>query len=276
MAFGCDVFPEKGRCSDASNKHRKRGNPEAFISVFLPGLLEKKYANTLFLEMLTTPQLITCSLLRRQGLRNWVGRQARMGSQRHIQLRGDHRRCALGLELPEEAGTPAGTPCRGDAPASVTQLLHKVPLSLASGLCAQGPDHMLFTASACEPFPSPVGGRVRPGAVVNAPGAERQLCRAGGLAAPSLRRRIGFSWAMGLHTTHSTRELSFANKTKPDLIKIPTGVAQLPARSVLHELLATVPSRAGVGRAEGRLAHADRLCLQLSRWKFSLKLCRSI
>lgn len=77
MAFGCDVFPEKRRCYDASNKHRKWGNPEAFISVFLPGLLEKKYANTLFLEMLTTPQLITCSLLRRQGLRN------RMGKLRH-------------------------------------------------------------------------------------------------------------------------------------------------------------------------------------------------
>lgn len=164
-----------------------------------------------------------------------------------------------------------GPPCSRDAPASVTQLLHKVPLSLASGPCAQGPARMLFTASACEPFPSPVGGRVRPGAVVNARGAERQLCRAGSLAAPSLCRGIGFSRAVWLHRTPSTRELSFANKTKPDLIKIPAGAAQLPVRSVLHQLLATVPSRAGVGRAEGRLAHTDRPCLRLSRWKFCLK-----
>lgn len=77
MAFGRDVFPEeKGRCSDASNKHRKQGDPGAFISVFLPGPLEK-YADALFLEMLTSPQLITRSLL------PWQEHGNRMGKLRH-------------------------------------------------------------------------------------------------------------------------------------------------------------------------------------------------
>lgn len=42
MAFGRDVLPkEKGRWSDTSNKHRKRGDPGTFIPVFLPGLFKK-------------------------------------------------------------------------------------------------------------------------------------------------------------------------------------------------------------------------------------------
>lgn len=75
-------FPEeKGRCSDASNKHRKWGDPGAFISVFLPGLLGK-YADALFLKMLMSPQLVTHSLLHRQGLGNWMGK-LRHGEARH-------------------------------------------------------------------------------------------------------------------------------------------------------------------------------------------------
>lgn len=284
MAFGRDVLPEeKGRCSDASNKHRKRGDPEVFISVFLPGPLEK-YADALFLEMLTSPQLIIHSLLPRQGLGN------RMGKLRHGEASQDglpkvqdnfaRPASIVGTagDVPWAWSCPRrqvpwwGPPHRGDAPASVSRVLHKVPLSLASGPCAQGPARTLFTASACEPFPSPVGGRVRPGAFVNARGAAQQLQCAGSPALPSLCHGIGFSRAVGLHTTPSTRELSFANRTKPDPIKIPTGAAQLPARSVLRQPLANIPSWAGVGSAEGRLAQADHRCLRLSRWRFCLKM----
>jgi len=74
VAFGRDVFPEeKGRCSDASNKHGKRGDPGAFISVFLPDMLGK-CANALFLTTLTSPQFVTHSLSPRQGLGNWMGK----------------------------------------------------------------------------------------------------------------------------------------------------------------------------------------------------------
>lgn len=100
--------------------------------------------------------------------------------------------------------------------------------------------------------------------------------RAGSPAVPSLRRGIGFCRAVALHPTPSTRQPSFADRTKPDLIKIPTGAAQLPARSVLRQPLATIPSPAGVGRAGGRLAQADRRRLRLSTWRFCSKRCLNI
>lgn len=111
-----------------------------------------------------------------------------------------------------------GPPRRRDAPASVTRELHKVPLSLASSLQALGPALTLFMALACEPFPSPVGSRVRPGVFVTAQGAEWQLRRAGSLAVPSLCRGIGFAWARVLRTMPSTCQLSFADRTNPNLI----------------------------------------------------------
>lgn len=108
-----------------------------------------------------------------------------------------------------------------------------------------------------------------PSATVNAQGAEQQLRRAGSPAAPSLCRGIGFSQGVGLHTRPSTRELSFANgdKTRPR--------QRFPwerHRSTLRQPLATIPSRAGAGRAQGRLAQADHRRLRLLRRRFCLKL----
>lgn len=242
MAFGRDVFPEeKGRCSDASNKHRKWGDPGAFISVFLPGPLEK-YADALFLEMLMSPQLVIRSLLPRQGLGNRMGKlrhgeasqdglpKVQNNFARPASIVGTADDVPWAWSCPRRQVPRWGPPHGGDAPASVTRVLHKVPLSLASGPCAQGPARTLFTASACEPFPSPVGGRVRPGAFVNARGAEQQLQCAGSPAVPSLCHGIGFSRAVGLHTPPSTRELSFANRTKPDKDSHGSGTAPCQIR----------------------------------------------
>lgn len=132
MAFGCDLFPkEKGRCSDASNKHRKQGDPGAFISVFLPGLLEK-CADGLFLKMLTSAQLVTHGLLPRQGLGNHMGKlRHREASQDGLpkthnsfaqpaSITGTADDVRWGWSCPGRWGPRQGPPGRGDTPVLVT------------------------------------------------------------------------------------------------------------------------------------------------------------
>lgn len=142
-------------------------------------------------------------------------------------------------------------------------------LSLASGVCPQGPAPRYSLALACDSrhwrvipdigmrFPSLVGSRGPLGAFVNAQGVEGQLHCASSLAVPSCATgRLSFSRAMALHTAPSSFKMSLANRMKLDLVVIPTGAAQLPARSVLCQLLAALPSHKGVGSTKGRLAQA--------------------